>query len=517
MSTRNVEDMDIVQLEPLLDPNDASRSSVEEGRESIKVEPLEVLPFICLLLQHASNTFNTGAHDFAIFLFLIEVFRDTLVPASLVGLAAKAAGLLLSGHVGGLVDRLPRLTFVRSMIAGEKGLEAVNYGLFLVLLGPLRNIAQSAFHGQATSLEVISTWTILLLTIAFSAMTSLAKTGMTVAIERDWITTIARGDPSHLTVLNTWMRRIDLLSKLLSPLFVSLLTTFTGYIWATTTLLVLSLATLVLEYWWIQVVYRGFPVLAHPEDDTADHDGSSVGQEDRTPIPKSIMDKAAAWARRERSDWAEFTRLPIFHSSVAIATIYLTTLSYDGTFISYIKAARGFDDAFIAIMRGVCVMTGMIGTVVMPFLEKRIGLERAGAWSIWFEVGCLSPVIFSFFYGIGIYGEHGSTWNSIILFGGIAASRIGLWAFDLCQLKELQLALDSHPRRNRLTALQISLQNLFDLLKYALTLAASTPRQFKWTAVVSWCAVVAGAISYAVYLRSVRGHLVHLEWFKKAC
>ena len=37
--------------------------------------------------------------------------------------------------------------------------------------------------------------------------------------------------------------------------------------------------------------------------------------------------------------------------SVAIGTIYLTTLSYDGTFIAYIKAVRGWDDGFIAGMR----------------------------------------------------------------------------------------------------------------------------------------------------------------------
>ena len=119
---------------------------------------------------------------------------------------------------------------------------------------------------------------------------------------------------------------------------------------------------------------------------------------------------------------------------------------------------------------------------------------------------------------------------------GIAISRIGLWSFDLCQVcpprplcfldkivvniprkvKELQLTLDAHPRRNRLTALQFSLQNLFDLFKYALTLAASTPARFKWTALVSWIAVFSGGVSYAVYLWQVRGHLLHLEWFKKA-
>lgn len=82
------------------------------------------------------------------------------------------------------------------------------------------------------------------------------------------------------------------------------------------------------------------------------------------------------------------------------------------------------------------------------------------------------------------------------------------------QLKELQIALADHPNRNRLTALQIALQNLFDLLKYALTLSAATPRSFKWTALVSFVAVVCGAMSYAVYLRNVRGHLIHLDWCK---
>lgn len=156
-----------------------------------------------------------------------------------------------------------------------------------------------------------------------------------------------------------------------------------------------------------------------------------------------------------------------------------------------------------------------MGTAVMPVLERRIGLERAGAWSIWFEAACLFPSLLSFFYGTGQYGEHGSAINSIMLFGGIAISRIGLWSFDLCQLKVLQLATEHHPRRNRLAALQIALQNLFDLAKYVVTLVAASPAQFKWTALVSYGAVIAGAIAYVCFLRAMRGHLVHLGWLKK--
>lgn len=105
----------------------------------------------CLLLQHVSNTFNTGLYEFASFLFrehpvifyassrlagadlrvVIEVYRDTLVPASLVGLFAKLTGLLLSGHIGGLVDSAPRLPFVRWALGVEKVLNACNYALFL--------------------------------------------------------------------------------------------------------------------------------------------------------------------------------------------------------------------------------------------------------------------------------------------------------------------------------------------------------------------------------------------------
>ena len=51
--------------------------------------------------------------------------------------------------------------------------------------------------------------------------------------------------------------------------------------------------------------------------------------------------------------------------------------------LSYLKAERSFSDAFIAGMRGICVVTGLAGTVIMPGLEKRFGLVRAGAWSIW--------------------------------------------------------------------------------------------------------------------------------------
>lgn len=69
---------------------------------------------------------------------------------------------------------------------------------------------------------------------------------ISVSIERDWVTVIAQGSSKKLTRLNTfvpdpftfrfsltrrwrYLRRIDLITKLVAPLFVSLLTTVVSY------------------------------------------------------------------------------------------------------------------------------------------------------------------------------------------------------------------------------------------------------------------------------------------------
>lgn len=66
----------------------------------------------------------------------------------------------------------------------------------------------------------------------------------------------------------------------------------------------------------------------------------------------------------------------------------------------------------------------------------------------------------------------------------MALSRIGLWSFDLAQLTQLQKALAHHPRQNTLSALQYSLQNVFDLAQYGLTLGWNRPADFKYAAAV---------------------------------
>ncbi|KAK4048612.1 hypothetical protein OIO90_005782 [Microbotryomycetes sp. JL221] len=333
--------------------------------------------FAALAAQHFAGSWDTRLYEFLAYVLLIVLFPDDLVPASIFGFVTTGAAVCLSGSVGQLVDTSPRLQFVRRCIIIQKATIAISYALFLVLFLNLK--------GDSSA----KTWTIFATIVVCSSLLGLATIGISVSIERDWVTTISQGSSAHLTFMNVWMRRIDLVCKLSAPLFASALAAGVSYPFAIAFLLGYSLVSCAFQFWF---------------------------------------------------------------------------LSFDGTMISWLKS-HGYSDAFIAGMRGLNVVTGLAGTALMPLLEKRIGLVRAGTWSMVSEVCSLVPVVLSFFIDRAPEGQKAVWWNQVMLFAGMALSRIGLWAFDLCQLKLLQVSLEQHPRRNALTALQFSLQNILDLLK----------------------------------------------------
>lgn len=231
----------------------------------------------------------------------------------------------------------------------------------------------------------------------FGCVLNLSTIGINVAVERDWVTAIAKPHrEGTLTMLNANVRRIDLLTKLLAPLFTSLLTTVASYTFATAFIMGFAAATLIFETIWIQVVYSTFPILAEtdrlPAVNLQATDGENCGAQTST--------QADRRNRKHRlfmiyHDWREFSRLPVFASTVSISLLYFTVLSFDGTMVSWLKT-RTYSDPFIAGQRAICVVTGLLGTLLMPWLEKKVGLVRAGAWSISSEMLCLVPVVVAF-------------------------------------------------------------------------------------------------------------------------
>lgn len=485
----------------------------------------------CLAIQHASSSWGYRSAEFAFPLYFVQLFPGTLLPSSLYGLLLLVTSLIFSPVVGYLIDKTKtrRLPAVRALIFAQKLSVTISYLGFILLL-----------YTGASANETEVRWG------AFAALTFvgscvvLSNTGVTIAVERDWVTAIANGQAQTLTKLNTIIRRIDLLSKLLSPLFVSLLTSTTSNRLSAVILLAINCVTCVFEWLWIGVVYKRFTALK--EDEQVERARRQIRRSSRPPqqrldtasVTYGAIQKTMLATARFKRDAKEFLRLPTLPTSIALALLYTNVLSFDSTFVAYLKQPHpaaetlqssdsngvirvtivndtqqpqiAYTDAFIAGMRGLAVVFGLLGTFVMPVLEKRIGLVRTGSWALGQEFLSLIPTVVALWIGIGLQ------WNTALLFIGMALSRLGLWTYDLTQLSLLQQQLHHHSNGAFHFAMQQSLLNLFDISHFVLILVWSKPAQFAKPATISLALLaIAWAVHAFGFAKRQRGHVVHLQ------
>lgn len=87
---------------------------------STKLAGIPLKAFLSVIAQHSSSAWSEQCLEFAAYLFLIVLFPTTLVPASVLGVTMTLGSLAMSGAIGRLVDRLPRLRFARRCILVQK-------------------------------------------------------------------------------------------------------------------------------------------------------------------------------------------------------------------------------------------------------------------------------------------------------------------------------------------------------------------------------------------------------------
>ena len=102
------------------------------------------------------------------------------------------------------------------------------------------------------------------------------------------------------------------------------------------------------------------------------------------------------------------------------------------------------------------------------------------------------------------------------LFFFLSISRLGLWIYDLTT-QQLTQTMTSPSQRASFTGVEYSFVSLFELAQYIVTILLHRPEQFKWIALMSWCAVAVSVVSYAAWVWKMRGHLVHWEKLGKGC
>ncbi|KAK9722477.1 hypothetical protein K7432_002666 [Basidiobolus ranarum] len=310
--------------------------------------------------------------------------------------------------------------------------------------------------------------------VLFASVLKVATISLSIAIDRDWVVILTKGNSSALTTVNTNMRRIDLISKFATPLLFGFLSTSQGVIFCVGLTGFWNLASMIPEFLIIRHVYKLVPELSQ----------SKVLEEEHSDEKNNTDSKMGVLSR-------------FYHASLAYSMIYMSVLSIAGTMVSYLSW-KGYSEYVIGIMRSLMTALAFLGTFVMPIMKRFLGVYRTARASIWIEVASLIPVIVSFFLAQ-------NKLSAVLLFGGISLSRLGVWVFDLSQTQIMQERVEN-AQAGLINGWQYSLTNVFDLGQFLLTMIWSDPRQFHIPAVISFVMVVLAAITFtSQYHKVARG------------
>jgi iron-regulated transporter 1 len=323
-----------------------------------------------------------------------------------------------------------------------------------------------------------------------ACMEKLSAVLNTISVERDWVVVVAGADEARLATMNAQMRRIDLFCKLVAPLAISLVDSYSTKVAALVTA-ALSIASVSIEYFAIARAYQAVPALRDPK---------SSDKDPQSRLPVSTKDRLLGAA----TVVSTYVCHPAFLPSFALALLYLTVLSFSGQLVTYLLA-QDLNSASVALLRGVAALFELSATWLGPWLHKRIGAVRSGIWFLNAEL-----LFVAIACGIlWLPDEHRSKIVvTLTLVAMVILSRTGLWGFDLSAQLIIQDEVESDVR-GMFSSLEASCQNIFEMLAFLSTIIFPRPEQFKIPAIISASAVATAALLFAYFVRKRRGHLLH--------
>ncbi|XP_053554577.1 solute carrier family 40 member 1 [Bombina bombina] len=362
-----------------------------------------------MYLGHSLSTWGDRMWHFAVSLFLVELYGNSLLLTAVYGLVVAGSVLLLGAIIGDWVDKNPRLRVAQTSLIVQNA-SVIVCGILLMLVFLFKTQLLSMYQGW-----LLTTCYIFVITIANIA--NLASTATAITIQRDWIVVVAGEDRSKLADMNATVRRIDQLTNILAPMAVGQIMTFGSPVIGCGFIAGWNLVSMGVEYLLLWKVYQKTPALAMKyikKDDDQELkqlniqviDTSSNNNEKppedaflmgnkaiaviEPPKESSCGEKISEPFRTFRDGWVAYYNQSIFWAGMGLAFLYMTVLGFDCITTGY-AYTQGLSGSVLSILMGASAISGIMGTVAFTWLRKKCGLIRTGFIS---GIAQLSSLIF---------------------------------------------------------------------------------------------------------------------------
>ncbi|XP_068602470.1 solute carrier family 40 member 1 [Brachionichthys hirsutus] len=511
-----------------------------------------------IYMGHALSTWGDRMWNFAVAVFLVELYGNSLLLSAVYGLVVAGSVLLLGALIGDWVDRNPRLKVAQTSLLVQNSC-VIACGVLLM--------AVFQFHEQLVTLHngwILTACYILVITIANIA--NLASTATAITIQRDWVVVVAGQDSNTLADMNATVRIIDQLTNILAPMLVGQIMAFGSHFVGCGFISGWNLCSMCLEYALLWKVYQKTPALAvkagqkEQQQELKQLATPRDSENNRSPEESSqpLMIEAAAAAASEppkppgccyqvteplrtlRAGWVSYYNQNIFLAGMSLAFLYMTVLGFDCITTGY-AYTQGLNGSVLSLLMGASAVAGICGTVAFTWVRKKCGLIRTGFISGATQLSCLMLCVSSVFapgspFDLGVSPFRdlfahlipqetlpeadgslpgvGAALNATaapveellpasyvsvsLLFAGVIAARVGLWSFDLTVTQLIQENV-MESERGVINGVQNSMNYLLDLLHFIMVILAPNPEAFGLLVIISVSFVAMGHVMYFVF------------------
>ncbi|XP_074856902.1 ferroportin [Carettochelys insculpta] len=365
-----------------------------------------------LYLGHALSTWGDRMWHFAVSVFLVELYGNSLLLTAVYGLIVAGSVLLLGAIIGDWVDKNSRLKVAQTSLVVQN-VSVILCGIILMMVFLFKTQLLTLYSGWLLTMCYI-------LVITIANIANLASTATTITIQRDWIVVVAGEDRSKLADMNATIRRIDQLTNILAPMAVGQIMTFGSPVIGCGFISGWNLLSMCLEYLLLWKVYQKTPALAlkatskieeselkqlnvQKDSELKPTEGVQLMGEKDVAVFDPQQEKEISCSARIaepfitfRDGWVAYYNQPVFLAGMGLAFLYMTVLGFDCITTGY-AYTQGLSGSVLSLLMGASALTGIMGTVAFTWLRRKCGLVHTGVISGIAQLACLVLCVISVF------------------------------------------------------------------------------------------------------------------------